>query len=347
MVAGGFDTELEAESYHFRIVMHLAAITSSGYRFSIVAFFAWREIKERGPALSTPQRELFKGKIARILRVVLLVVLDVLYLYCCWATRDSLWENRPHCPAQCVLSSPRSAENSIGAIGDTFFTCFSYCVGIIAVKNILQNKRARRIHRGINYYVNGLGSFRVFGLAIHLTLYIYSMWKIMNDLNGGHTVMLEQGQQEALESEYSMSYGQIVPIFLLILPIIQLLESLSGTPNYRASLAQPIEGGLCHTLTNHQLTHTQQCIQIPKLFWGKIRLTRAIRGQVHLELTEPLHGSHGEEQRHSLIKACRHVFFHHLFTNSNFHIWYHALYLIKKTQSGYVTKNPSQHQAKY
>lgn len=215
-------------TYHFRIVMHLAAITASGYRFSILAFFAWREIKEQTPTLTSSRRQMFRGKLARVVRVLLVVTLDVLYLYCAWNTADDIWKNGPHCPAECVLGIPKTLTNIRRPFASTCFTIFSYVSCGITLRNLFKGKRQKHVRTGANYYFDGITSSKILQVTIHVMWYGYDTWLIMRDLNDAHAFMIEKGQKEDVEAEYSMSFGQIVPVFLLILPILQLLESLSG-----------------------------------------------------------------------------------------------------------------------
>jgi hypothetical protein len=242
--------------YHFSIASDLAWFSSNTHLLSSIAVQGRRSIKSLArPDIPKPT---WWPRPSEFLRILLKTLLATMLLYTCWVMGFYGWTDEYNCPVACITGLPKGGEPVRWTITNFVLILYSYPFMLLhyskrgrlewvtkfrhkwvddkglKIQNIqLESKSvdAESQGRGVSYF----RAFRewiflpaFYFLASELasvleqitwfTLGVYWTWQ---DRTGGHSLMTNNIAAE----EDSWGFGQIVPMLMLLLPLLQFLES--------------------------------------------------------------------------------------------------------------------------
>lgn len=223
--------------YHLKLVINLGCLSNCVYAYAIISLRINMDLKQptdraEGSPAPPPQRWV-KNKqplvnLSMRLRSILMLTVTALLLYTGWiaARVDGL---EPNCPAMCFKKIPAKGEAAkVWAtqywipIYYTLTISFTQCLAMSRKRCCLLQKKATKKNRS--------NLFEIFGVCGNLLLahaffiyYLYRVAKSWRERNQSWYVEAD------IQNEESWGFGQIVPILLLIQPVLQLFDSISGT----------------------------------------------------------------------------------------------------------------------
>jgi len=247
--------------YHLSIVTDLVWFSSNTHLTALLvtSYFSVESFKEDAPARIIPTstqlilepRKKFVARLPRVARVVLMVFLACLLVYATLITGYVYWPETFNCPVSCTIGLPRGGEPQRWMIANIVLIFYAYPKSIFSLwhggrrvwfeqwrSTIVDNrhlgqsepprhwviKSARRIYHCLWYYFASDTGDVLEQIAWHIVGYV----SLFYDRQNGHSTMRYFDMADEIAMENSWGFGQLVPIVLLLLPALQLLESIAG-----------------------------------------------------------------------------------------------------------------------
>ena len=243
--------------YHFTIVTDLSWFSSNTHLLSLLVVRSFSQsfkpgANKNGKApISTTS---FRYAVPAFLRIVLMIVMAVLLLYCSWVSGYGQWYDSFGCPAHCIVSAKKTGRAKNWMIVNFVLILWAYPQQMFLLmpkfrhywmtslrNRIVPDKaiyvsaekwwNSRVIHRHMLevlrrtflcvWYLLSSETEAILELTAWFALGIY--WTITDRISG-HNVM----ESAEKEQENTLGFGQMVPLFLLALPFMQAIESYYG-----------------------------------------------------------------------------------------------------------------------
>lgn len=233
--------------YHFDIIMDMAWFSSNTH---LLALCVTRSFLETTIPSSVLSRTRSHGGLPRNVRIMAMLVLAGLLLYCSSVSGYELWDDHVNCPALCITRGKRAGAPYRQMVVTFVFVLQSYTVQIgrvtPSVKRFFHNhvypwvkERDEKAREGLEKKVkvvrSGYMALRAVGWAFWVFFtsdfefmlemvawYTIGLYWALNDRKDGHKHM------EAAEiwKENHIGFGQLVPLLLI------LLATLAGMEGY-------------------------------------------------------------------------------------------------------------------
>ncbi|KAI1346946.1 hypothetical protein F5Y01DRAFT_307939 [Xylaria sp. FL0043] len=231
--------------YHFSIAVDLAWFSANTHLLSLTVVRSFRNSAK--PNLLNETQKPHEKSMERyplVFRVVLMSALAVMLVYVSWIEGYIDWYHTFNCPAKCTISSTKGGESLRYAIANITFIIFDYTFNFITLLTPIRAYWAHRLRPRLirDRSASGEPSQKTDHLTKKILLvcwYLYFsetinvflqiIWHIIGhvELFGdrilGHILM----SPEQIKEEDSLGFGQLVPIVLLALLILQLLETFA------------------------------------------------------------------------------------------------------------------------
>ncbi|KAI0423750.1 hypothetical protein F5Y09DRAFT_354644 [Xylaria sp. FL1042] len=229
--------------YHFSIAMDLIWFSSNTHLLSLIVVRSFK--KSMKPNHLNENRTQTKKSMKRyplVYRVTLMSILALMLLYACWIEGYVGWGGDSfNCPAKCTIPYEKGGENLQWAIANITFIILDYSVTFALLSTSLRGywldhlrprllrdrsasgKPSRKVnHLAKKTFAVFLYFFvsETFEVLFQIIWHILGYISLFSDRNLGHSLM----SQQQIEEEDSLGFGQLVPIVLLALLILQLLE---------------------------------------------------------------------------------------------------------------------------
>lgn len=257
--------------YHFSIVIDLVWLASNSHSLSLLVVRSYDDSVKPGRANSTATRRYKRdsSQLAMWIRVAFMAGTAGLLLYCCTVSGYEFWNDEFACPALCTLDG----EGRRGGIPlmwmgvNYFFVLYEYPLGIFLlirpwrewwIANIRRHLDRNDKEPGMDLLSRGVagivGAGRMqkwlretlrwawYALASETSGFIESMawfglgvfwiWGDEQDRPGGHSIM-DDGERK--KEDAIQGFGQLVPIVLLGIPLMQAFEAYAA---HSADLAE-------------------------------------------------------------------------------------------------------------
>ncbi|KAH8682701.1 hypothetical protein BX600DRAFT_522175 [Xylariales sp. PMI_506] len=245
--------------YHFSIVTDLVWLSVNTHGLSLLVVRSYTESakkERRGEEPSRAQKRI-SSTLARGIRIFLMGSTAVLLLYCCWVSGYEYWYEEFECPAQCTLdvSGRKDGVPKQWMIINFFFILYDNLLAIIMLiphaREWWNDKIRIRFAQNAEHadwpsrfiaIFNGGERTRVwikfpfrwiwyffaselFAFLISVTWFILGVFWILahdQDRQSGQSLMVDDQKSEENMIE---GFGQLVPLVLLILPVLQVFEA--------------------------------------------------------------------------------------------------------------------------
>lgn len=223
--------------YHLKLVMNLACLSNCVYAYAIISLRIKMDLQQptdraEGSPAPPPRRVKNKHPMVHLsmwLRSILLLTVTASLLYTGWiaARVDGL---EPNCPAMCFKKIP--AKGEAGKVWATQYWIPIYYTLTISFTQCLamSRKRCCLLKKRTTKKVKKSNLFEIFGVCGNLLLahafFIYYLYRVAKSWRERNQAWYVEAD---IQNEESWGFGQIVPILLLVQPVLQLLESISGT----------------------------------------------------------------------------------------------------------------------
>ncbi|KAF2839729.1 hypothetical protein M501DRAFT_1003174 [Patellaria atrata CBS 101060] len=239
--------------YHFNTIANLAWL-SSGVHLLTLSVIRLELIGSAKPAQRvSPSKKIYP---VVIIRVACMLLLAALLLYCSWVSGYGGWYNRFECPAECTIGLRKGGEPLQWTIVNFVLILYAYPGAVFQLwawgkKKWIDKFRHRIIDKkgGINgdvkpiegdvskrtplmiikdilvllfWYVR---TSEIVEVLLAITWFSLGFYWTFSDRHSMHQYMEENARDE--ENTIN-GFGQLVPLFLLLAPLLQLLESWAG-----------------------------------------------------------------------------------------------------------------------
>ena len=227
--------------YHFNFVSDLAWFSSNTHILSLLVIRSFEE------SVKTPKDQgesKFWILLPNRIRVFLMIVLAGLLLFVSIVSGYRDWYDDLRCSANCVLSHQRGGLPLRWMCVNIFYIAWSYPPQIFllirefrvfwiqprltrqSMKSVAPRTLRDLVRRGpkflllLCWYFFASETVAVLEISVWFSL---GLWWLVSDRKNGHSAMdpSEKGAENAL------GFGQLVPIFLLLIPILQFFESFA------------------------------------------------------------------------------------------------------------------------
>lgn len=227
--------------YHFTIVTDLIWFSSNTHILTLIVVRSFNvSVKEEWREEGDTQTK-FMVQLPNFIRASLMCVVAVLLFYASWVTGYAFWYDVPRCPAICTLHGPRGGLPARWMAVSFFYILWTYPIAIFMLFRYLRiwwidhmrdkvigkddvpdfrSKGPRFVFLFIWYYFSS-EIICVLEVCVWFSL---GIWWLQMDRVVGHNAM------DPLEriAEGTWGFGQLLPLFLLILPITQFFVSYAG-----------------------------------------------------------------------------------------------------------------------
>lgn len=239
--------------YHYTMATDLAWFSSNTHLLSLVVRRGWlyeeRKIAKRDKHFSTRPRSRSRSvlnEFRSIWRAIFMVVMAILLIYTNLLVAYEEWYDHYNCPANCVPSRPIGGEPKRWLIVNLVLICYSYPIGLVGLfgltrsawmkvrrdvrawdkngENTVRKLVGPRLYRTIRTVVLGIWyllASEIFEVGERIAWVGLGIKWVVDDRERGHGIMLHD---EAV-TEDTISFGQLVPILLLALPVMAFLEA--------------------------------------------------------------------------------------------------------------------------
>lgn len=250
--------------YHFSIVSDLAWFSANTHLLSLLVVVRFDGSVKPALTMTREQRREFTRwpRFSTLIRMTLMIVLAALLLCCCAITAYKDWNDEWCCPAICTVGLSWGGEPLRWFLVSLVLNIYAYS---IAIPSVLKRFRVEWLanikpflfeqpssdanpiedtSRTSNLFVRALSavtlafrSFVIYPIWCFLASEFVSILEMIawfalginwttTDRARAHdpTIMLPK---EA-DDEESWGFGQLVPVILLLLPVVQFIESFSG-----------------------------------------------------------------------------------------------------------------------
>lgn len=227
--------------YHFTIVTDLTWFSSNTHVLTLIVVRSFdASVKKEGREEGDPKTK-FMVQLPNFIRVSLMCVVAVLLFYASWVTGYAFWYDFPRCPANCTLDGPRGGLPGRWMAVSFFYILWSYPIAVFLLFPFLRiwwidhvrdkvigkddvpdfrSKGPRSVFLLIWYYL----SSEILSVLEVCVWFSLGIWWLRMDRAAGHKAM------DPLErtAEDTWKFGQLMPLMLLILPVLQFFVSYAG-----------------------------------------------------------------------------------------------------------------------
>ncbi|KAK3348924.1 hypothetical protein B0T25DRAFT_457629 [Lasiosphaeria hispida] len=213
--------------YHLSIVTDLVWFSSNTHLTSllVISYFSVESFKEDAPARIIPTstqlilepRKKFVARLPRVARAVLMVFLACLLAYATLITGYVYWPETFNCPVSCTIGLPRGGEPQRWMIVNIVLIFYAYPKSIFSIWHGGRRVWFEQWRSTIvdNRHLGQSEPPRHWVIKSARRMY-HCLWYYFASDTGD------------IAMENSWGFGQLVPIVLLLLPALQLLESIAG-----------------------------------------------------------------------------------------------------------------------
>lgn len=252
-------------AYHVTIVSECAWLSANTHALTMLVINSRVSGSNATPAPASPRRREQRVVLAMVTRAFLKASLVAMLLYVNWITGAADWYDNFACPSACLVDHPKGGENlqwmianlvlllfwfptSIMFMFRTFATAWVFRIrhhvvddkgrsykGLIynSQKSAPNNNTQTVTRGGVQRAVTLFSRYAYVSLwyllaseakdvAEQMAWFGMGVWSLLTDRRYGHQVM---GNEET-GIENSWGFGQLVPLLLLLVPLLQLLESI-------------------------------------------------------------------------------------------------------------------------
>ncbi|KAH7395787.1 hypothetical protein BKA64DRAFT_674653 [Cadophora sp. MPI-SDFR-AT-0126] len=234
--------------YHFNTVTNLAWLSSGVHILTLLVI----RIGFIGSSKEGEQRKSKDPTAAIIIRVVCMLTLAGLLLYCSWISGYEKWDESFDCPAKCTVDLKKGGLPLTWMIISFVFILYSYPFSIFGLwkggqkrwlkcvrpkliddkgeENGQQPKVAWRILIFVFWYIPASETLEVLTEIAWFSLGFY--WTFTDR----HSMQQEMGQDQKKAENNIRGFGQLVPLFLLLVPVLQVFESYAARSEFKKEI---------------------------------------------------------------------------------------------------------------
>ncbi|KAH7310892.1 hypothetical protein B0I35DRAFT_439855 [Stachybotrys elegans] len=235
--------------YHFTMVVQLAWFSSNTHLLSLLVVRSYAEsVKPYSPERYDPEFRYMGRQAIKWTRIVLMCVMATLLLIGSWVTAYESWDNEYSCPAKCTLRSPRGGEPLMWMWVDFFYVFYNYVPSILLLirrfrllwmdkyrSRFLDARGQREGEGGASVWGKPPGTLYYIGIVVRTIWYIiasefmgfaemvfwfvWGAYWIFDTRRNGRLLMKDP------DEENELGFGQLFPLILLGLPIVQFTDS--------------------------------------------------------------------------------------------------------------------------
>lgn len=239
--------------YHFNLVTDLAWFSSNTHLLSLLVITSFMDRDEDEKSPSSGHRITHKD-VLRYVRTFLMVILAALLLYCSYISGYYDWYGEMPCPALCIKDQLQGNRSSLGGLplkwtivnfvlvlsSYPFYIIATFPIARQAIRDLFRARFERLTNknnwgtsaRRLNY---GLCCFAFFWFSdVEAVLELVAWFALglywtIGDRQRVRSLSYPNGQPIISNPEWdslgSFGFGQMVPLFLLLLPCLTLIES--------------------------------------------------------------------------------------------------------------------------
>lgn len=239
--------------YHLNIVTDLVWFSSNTHLLSLLVVRSFAvSVKPTATHTRGPRKQ-FTMANSSLLRAILMCFQAALLLYFSYIQGYYKWWDMYDCPAACAIGRRKGGEPRRWMIANFVLIFYEYSISLFMLwrrgrKSWLEHLRHRiidtkslppdqqskvwmeedtliwKITRVLFLSIWYFESSETSGVMVQTVWHVLGYYWLITDRYWGHLVM-EQSEQD---KENELGFGQLVPLFLLLILIVQLLESLEG-----------------------------------------------------------------------------------------------------------------------
>ncbi|KAL6399904.1 hypothetical protein AUP68_17314 [Ilyonectria robusta] len=235
--------------YHFTTVTELAWFSSNTHLLSLLVVHSYADsVKYFSPERDDPKRQYLSRQAINWIRITLMSLMAILLLFGSWVSAYENWNSEYNCPAKCTLEKARGGKPLMWMRVDFFYVFYNYVPGIL---DLIRPFRLWWIDRFRWYCIDSRGqpadkshtsfwdmppkALRYVGIVFRVFWYILASetvsflemvyWftsgviSIFDTQQFGHSIMKNP------DDEKKLGFGQLVPVFLLVIQIMQFSDS--------------------------------------------------------------------------------------------------------------------------
>ncbi|KAI1843013.1 hypothetical protein JX266_010866 [Neoarthrinium moseri] len=242
--------------YHLNIVTDLVWFSSNTHLLSLLVVRSFEQSvkpNQRQPANNARRPRQFKAKLPSLIRALLMCILAGMLLYLTWVSACSEWYGVLDCPAQCTLPYGKGGSPLQWAIVNFVLVLYTYPLALFMLSRgsrifwvdkcrptLIDDKSLVAAGQKVNWGQHGSlpgKGLKAFFLSVWFFLssdmeaileqiawHVLGYYWLFSDRDNGHIIMDESEK----EKENGLGFGQLVPLFLLMLPVVQFFESWAG-----------------------------------------------------------------------------------------------------------------------
>ena len=227
--------------YHFSIAADLAWFSSNTHLLSLLVVRSFEgSYKNGGSPLTQVMTSNFRYTIPSCIRIVLMGIVAILLLYCSWISGYSEWDDEFRCLTSCTKGFPKGGVPQKWMIVNFFLIFWSYPPSMLLLiprfrkywidtprkKLFPEQSQQPALSSKYNvfqyiWYFLASETEGVLEQGVWFALGVY--WTV-TDRREGHSAM----EAHEAKKEKEWGFGQMLPLFLLILPVMQFIETLNG-----------------------------------------------------------------------------------------------------------------------
>jgi hypothetical protein len=231
--------------YHFSMVTSLAWFSSNTHLLSLVVVRSYLDsVNPCSPERDNPTLRRLNHQVINWIRIGLMILMAALLLYCSWVSGYESWDNEYRCPAKCTLDGDRGGDPLKWMRADFFYVFYNYIPSVLALIRPLRifwiDNRHKFLDSRVEIQPNDsiwekTPTLRCLGYIVRIVAYIMhsetlnylqvvawfclgAKW-LFDTRKYGHNLMKNP------EDENKMGFGQLVPLILLLVPLLQLADS--------------------------------------------------------------------------------------------------------------------------
>ena len=217
------------------------------YHFTIVTDLAWFSSCTHLSAIPFISRYLREYSAARFWRVVVMLVMYVLLMTSSVLESNDIWYDSLALPARCLFEATSGSITYPISIFWLVFnfslTTWAYATTItplfpsvfLPLKNgwnvllkrakLLMKSKGSKTNKHAKRWIKALTNGDLLGFYFNLFWFAFSLWGVLDDRDRGEPYM----SSSDVGSQSSWGFGQLVPMFLISLPILTAFEIFYGT----------------------------------------------------------------------------------------------------------------------
>ncbi|KAI1074247.1 hypothetical protein F5B20DRAFT_564252 [Whalleya microplaca] len=246
--------------YHLNIATDLAWFSSITHLLTLLVIRSFEDsVKPGAPNRTAPWKSSWSYRIPVLVRSALMVIMASLLLYCCWISGYSDWDDVDECPALCTVPYAKGGAPLRWVVVNFILILSGYSQALLMQsrsvrmwwmskrhcllgrkdldpshqqsKNMAQHTPATATVKPLTrlyavfIYVWFFFASETYDILSAITWFILGGYWTFTDRQAGHDLM--DGIE--LEKETSLlGFGQLVPLILLLLPLLQFSESYAS-----------------------------------------------------------------------------------------------------------------------